>query len=137
MNTLVKKYLQVKDLLGVMLPIEVVGFIAFNKVLNEEDKNQLTTKGYSILPIFESSEINFIGILRTKNLLGKYFTRNKSIEDLKIKLSFPLWIREDMNLLDLFAQFSEEKVHTVFICEKIPQNSENIQKEIEYKGSIA
>lgn len=112
-----------KKVKEIMIPIKNVTMIDYESELDQYTiENKL--KGFSRIPVYIKNPKNVIGILRTKQLIGKDLSKLKKLEELNVKLSAPLVIHPDTMAIDLIDDFSKGRSHMAFITE----NVEKLQK---------
>jgi len=52
-----------------MTPFDEIYMLEINTVINREITQEIYTKGYSRIPIYEGERQNFIGVLMAKDLI--------------------------------------------------------------------
>ncbi|WP_299217712.1 gliding motility-associated protein GldE [uncultured Dokdonia sp.] len=88
--------------------------------LNKEDAytsilHQITTKGYSRIPVYDESVDSVIGILYVKDLLPHLSDKNFDWTSL---LREPNFVPENKKLDDLLAEFKEKKNHLAIVVDE-------------------
>ena len=109
-----------KKVEDVMIPIEKVFSIDYDEIINEKKLKEIIQKGYSRIPVFSCNNQNdLIGIVRIKQLLGLNFEKNKSLNDLKIKIRKPIIVHPNIPIIDLLKSFLNGRSHMAFITDNV------------------
>ena len=74
---------------------------------------EIREKGFTRIPVYDTSEDNLLGILYSKDLIG-LFEENKTVEDFVSKMK-PIHAKDTMRLDTLMNHFIEKKVHIAFV----------------------
>ena len=109
-----------KKVEDVMIPIEKVFSIDYDEIINEQKLKEIIQKGYSRIPVFCCNNQNdLIGIVRIKQLLGLNFEKNKSLNDLRIKIRKPIVVHPNIPIIDLLKSFLNGRSHMAFITDNV------------------
>ena len=110
-----------------IIPIEKVTKLDYQIKLTKEELTRLIESGYWRIPVFKKNPNNLVGILRLKELVGKDLSKPKTLEQLKMNLTVPIRVYDDIPLFDLFQKFCAGRSHIAFIYtnEKTSLNFEN------------
>jgi len=83
------------------------------QVLDKVMLVEIREKGFTRIPVYDTSEDNLLGILYSKDLIG-LFEENKTVEDFVSKMK-PIHAKDTMRLDTLMNHFIEKKVHIAFV----------------------
>ena len=109
-----------KKVEDVMIPIEKVFSIDYDEIINEKKLKEIIQKGYSRIPVFSCNNQNdLIGIVRIKQLLGLNFEKNKSLNDLNIKIRKPIIVHPNIPIIELLKSFLNGRSHMAFITDNV------------------
>ena len=97
----------------VMTPKSVLYTLEKSTILNQERLLEIRDKGFTRIPIYNTTENNLIGTLYSKDLIG-IAEKNKTVEDFLSK-SKPIVIKDTMLLDGLMNHFLTKKVHIAFV----------------------
>jgi CBS domain containing-hemolysin-like protein len=107
----------------IMIPLNKVYSIDYEKKLSKETIAEILSKGYSRIPVYiknkEDSSIEIIGLVRIKQLIGLDLYENKSLKEFNIKICKPLVIHPNKSLMDLLKEFRLGKSHMAFVTENV------------------
>ncbi len=109
-----------KKVEDVMIPLEKVFTIDYDEIIDEQKLKEIIQKGYSRIPVFSCNNKNdIIGIVRIKQLLGLNFEKNKSLNDLNIKIRKPIVAHPNIPIIDLLKLFLNGRSHMAFITDNV------------------
>ena len=109
-----------KKVEDVMIPLEKVFSIDYDEIINEKKLKEIIQKGYSRIPVFSCNNQNdLIGIVRIKQLLGLNFEKNKSLNDLNIKIRKPIIVHPNIPIIELLKSFLNGRSHMAFITDNV------------------
>ncbi len=103
----------------IMIHINDVYMIDYDKKIDKIELNNLLEKGFSRIPIYEYNKSNLVGVLRIKQLIGIDFEIPKSIRELKLKLKMPLILDSKMKIYDILSEFRKGKSHMAIIVKGV------------------
>ena len=105
-----------------ILPMEKVLKIDFNKKINKITLKKLIDSGYSRIPVFKNNTNQLIGILSMKQLVGKDLSKPQTLSQLEVNLSHAIHAYEDTLFLDLLEKLKAGKSHMAFIHQQKTEN---------------
>ncbi|WP_139957656.1 CNNM domain-containing protein [Flavicella sediminum] len=97
----------------IMTPRTVLYSLEKNVVLDKARLDEIKSKGFTRIPVYEEKEDNVIGLLFAKDLIG-LFTETKTVGEL-LKDRKPILVKDTMLLDNLMNHFLKSKVHMAMI----------------------
>lgn len=118
-----------KKAIEVMIPINKTFMVSYDSPVDNVNLSVILEKGYSRIPVYaNNNNIDIIGLVRIKQLIGVNLSERKSMRQHGIILKKPLVISPRMNLLELLREFKKGKSHMAFITEQV----KDLQKKLNY-----
>jgi metal transporter CNNM len=120
-----------KSVKNVMTPKPVVYLIDSDWKLNKENTDELKSKAFSRIPVYENVVDNIIGVLHVKSLIGE--DSNSDIR--KLLYTNIIRVQEDLTLDHALNLMIKEKTHMCFVFDNFGTllgivTMEDIQEEI-------
>ena len=107
----------------IIIPIRNTEMISDEMIINNFTLDDLLTKGYSRLPVYEGNDKKkILGVLRIKQLIGIYKNNGKKIKDLKLTLIPPLIISSELTAVELLNEFKKSMNHIAFVAKNFKRN---------------
>jgi metal transporter CNNM len=109
-----------KKAIEMMIPMNKVFMVDYDEPIDTHKLNQILSKGYSRIPVFQKGNGNdILGILRIKQLIGIDFSQTTTLRKLDFKLKAPLIINPATPAIDLLREFKKGQSHMAFITEQV------------------
>ncbi|MDO8998143.1 MAG: CNNM domain-containing protein [Bacteroidota bacterium] len=105
-----------KKVEAIMIPLNNVFYLESGTKINLQLLNQIRSKGFSRIPIYNTNERKIIGILYAKNLIGLADIDGKLIDDLCSKDS-QIIVNTQMELDSLLNLLVKRKMHMALVID--------------------